>query len=342
MTRPLVSFLTALFTAAMPCVGTTAAQDAATPPTLASRLRGAWSIPERGQQLRFDGARCVVAHGAQQTVFAVEYVEPDTVIRRQLGADRPAQRDTVTFDGDAVQLGAVRLERLARPDAPVPAALSLEPMPLGTRTPEAEELVGITADLMARREKEQAIRQELMDLEAKKRAEDPTFQAFASPEGQRIVGRMIAIDRDNTERVRELLADVGWIDAARFGDDASQAAWLIVQHCGNVPMMKAVLPELLAAFENGDRAAGPRYALTYDRLTLQLGGEQRYGSQLGAGPDGGLAISRLEDPANVDARRAAIGLGTLAEYAKRAAGPGQAVAMPDGYVPGGSAADRDR
>jgi len=63
-----------------------------------------------------------------------------------------------------------------------------------------------------------------------------------------------------------------------------------------------------------DASAGD-LAYLVDRVRVAKGQPQVYGTQLGAGPDGEL-IPRtpIEDEANVDARRAAAGLGTLEEY----------------------------
>ena len=59
---------------------------------------------------------------------------------------------------------------------------------------------------------------------------------------------------------------------------------------------------------------GQEFALLYDRLALGLGGLQRYGSQLGRTPEAGLFVSPLEDPDNVDARRAELGMIPLVQY----------------------------
>ena len=44
---------------------------------------------------------------------------------------------------------------------------------------------------------------------------------------------------------------------------------------------------------------------------------QRYGSQLMDGPGGELVVAPMEAPEEVDERRAALGLETLAEYLSR-------------------------
>jgi hypothetical protein len=50
-----------------------------------------------------------------------------------------------------------------------------------------------------------------------------------------------------------------------------------------------------------------------DRILVAEGKPQRYGTQFHT-VDGKLVPRPIEDEANVDARRAAVGLGTMAEY----------------------------
>jgi hypothetical protein len=122
---------------------------------------------------------------------------------------------------------------------------------------------------------------------------------------------MLVVDRDNTARLRTLVLEVGWIAPDRFGETTAREAWLIVQHSGDLPLM-------LAALEGLDRERqGSSYALLFDRIQTTLGRPQRFGSQLTAGPDGQLALSPIEDPDNVDARRAAVGLEPLSAYLSR-------------------------
>ena len=54
------------------------------------------------------------------------------------------------------------------------------------------------------------------------------------------------VDADNTAWLREQMRELGWIDASRFGPDASFAAFLIVQHSQDLPLMLAALPEIEA------------------------------------------------------------------------------------------------
>jgi hypothetical protein len=68
------------------------------------------------------------------------------------------------------------------------------------------------------------------------------------------------------------------------------------------------------AVKNG-KAAGSSLALLEDRVALGQGKRQIYGSQISRDPETQeYYISPLEDPDNVDKRRAEVGLGPLSEY----------------------------
>ena len=59
---------------------------------------------------------------------------------------------------------------------------------------------------------------------------------------------------------------------------------------------------------------GQNFALLYDRLQLNLGENQRYGSQVGRDEKGEMVVLPLEDRAKVDQFRRELGMGPLAQY----------------------------
>ncbi|MGM9828020.1 MAG: DUF6624 domain-containing protein [Muribaculaceae bacterium] len=75
-----------------------------------------------------------------------------------------------------------------------------------------------------------------------------------------------------------------------------------------------VLP-IINAFEKG-KLRGEFVAFMQDRIACRSGKPQMYGSQ-GSYNDSGVFIpAEIEDPENVDARRAKMGMCTLQEYIK--------------------------
>ncbi len=157
---------------------------------------------------------------------------------------------------------------------------------------------------------------EIVDELARRRVTDQRVRqpgAYDTPEG---IAEMHRVDTDNTAWIRATITDVGWIDAARFGRQASSTAFLIVQHSGDLELMVTALP-LIEADVKAGLSDGGGFALLHDRLALRLGGKQRYGSQLGSSRgDDTLYISPLEDRESVDELRATMGMQPLADYLK--------------------------
>lgn len=116
------------------------------------------------------------------------------------------------------------------------------------------------------------------------------------------------------EELLTMIPPEGWFRKSVYGEQAAGAAFLIVQHSGLEHWRRFVpiLEPLVAAGE----VDGEEYGLMYDRLAMNEGRPQRYGTQMTC-KAGKWVIDRdnLEDPENADARRAAMGFGwTLAEY----------------------------
>jgi len=119
------------------------------------------------------------------------------------------------------------------------------------------------------------------------------------------------IDRANQQALLAMLPPEGWFTISRYGKDASNAAFLIIQHAGP-DLQRRFLPVLEPLAARGEVAGGD-YALMFDRLALSEGRKQRYGTQIRC-EAGRLTPSPIEDAQLVDSRRAAVGLGPYADY----------------------------
>lgn len=178
-----------------------------------------------------------------------------------------------------------------------PEAFDLQPLSLGggKRPLAPERVAAIQTELSQRRNRDQEVRE----------------GGLGSQPSEEDGKRMADVDTDNTAYLIELVADIGWIDSARFSPSAASAAFLIVQHSGHLPLMLAALPQIEKDIEATGQ--GDAYALLYDRIQLSLARKQRYGSQIGFGPEG-MFVGPLEDPEHVDERREKLGMQPLAEY----------------------------
>jgi hypothetical protein len=119
-----------------------------------------------------------------------------------------------------------------------------------------------------------------------------------------------AIDVANMKRLAQIIDTYGW-PGLRFAGAASQTAFLVLQHADPATQRK-YLPLLRDAVKRSD-AMGGHLAMLEDRLLVDEGKPQVYGSQLAANP---LRFEPIEDEAHVDERRRSVGLEPLAEYAR--------------------------
>lgn len=120
-------------------------------------------------------------------------------------------------------------------------------------------------------------------------------------------------DQDRTDRLKEIVAEHGWPTISLVGEDGEDAAWAIAQHSDLDPEFQTMAVELIReAVERGEASPGNLAYLT-DRVAAGRGEPQTYGTQVGCGPDG-PEPAPITDEAQVDARRAEVGLPPLADY----------------------------
>jgi hypothetical protein len=145
----------------------------------------------------------------------------------------------------------------------------------------------------------------------------PSLSADEQRELMRHIGPdSVIIDVDDTAYVKTILPPDGWFRNSRDGEGVGHNAWLIVQHSPDRAFQKQVLAAMEPLVKQGE-AAGPDYALLYDRTEMFEGRPQRYGSQ-GICKDGKVVIAPLEDAVHVDDLRHAIGLTeSFADYQVR-------------------------
>jgi hypothetical protein len=116
-------------------------------------------------------------------------------------------------------------------------------------------------------------------------------------------------------RLAEIFDEHGWPGWQLVGEDGSTAAWLIVQHADlDVEFQRRGLALLEDAVAASDASPGD-LAYLVDRVRVADGQPQVYGTQWTPDAAGEWQPrTPIEDGANVDARRAEAGLGTIAEY----------------------------
>jgi len=117
----------------------------------------------------------------------------------------------------------------------------------------------------------------------------------------------IQVSGENTAYLRSLVLEVGWIDVERFGYPTAVAAFLIVQHSLDLPLMLGAIPEI-------EKSTGPLglggadYPLLVDRTRLLQGERQIYGTQVGHRADGKPFVLPIEDRQGLDRIRGILGM----------------------------------
>jgi hypothetical protein len=136
---------------------------------------------------------------------------------------------------------------------------------------------------------------------------------FKSQQVQSLWQTILEKDSVNLIKVEKILNERGWLGADVVGDKGNLTLFLVIQH-SNLKTQEKYLPMMREAVKNG-KAIGSELALLADRVAIGEGRRQVYGSQVGIDEKTGeYYVLPLDDPDNVDARRAAVGLGPLKDY----------------------------
>lgn len=122
------------------------------------------------------------------------------------------------------------------------------------------------------------------------------------------------IDRTLTVQLRQIVALKGWPTISLVGIDASGAAMLILIHSPDHAWQRSLLPEL-ELMAKANKIEGSGIALVIDKDLVASGKLQRYGSQFNITGDK-MAMYAVEDPANLDQRRAEMMLPPMDAYKK--------------------------
>lgn len=208
-----------------------------------------------------------------------------------------------------------------------------EPAPL---SPEAQALIAPVAEAVAAEEARQAAlppatsdrerleRMGMLDQVGRRAVNPIDLSVLSEAERQAATSAMwtplMALDERLMAELLTMVPPEGWFLKSVYGDRAANAAFLIVQHSG-LEHWRRFVPILEPLVATGE-INGSQYGLMYDRLAINEGRLQRYGTQVTC-KAGKFVVDwdNIEDPANADARRAALGFhGTLAEYEQVFAG----------------------
>ena len=122
-------------------------------------------------------------------------------------------------------------------------------------------------------------------------------------------------DLQNTIWLEKIIEQQGLPGITDAGDDGTQALFLLIQHSPKLEFQKRCLA-LMEALVNQNEFTAIHLAYLTDRILVQDGKPQRYGTQ-GRSQDNGKIIPwQIEDEEHVNERRQALGLEPIEEYFK--------------------------
>lgn len=123
------------------------------------------------------------------------------------------------------------------------------------------------------------------------------------------------LDRKNTEKMKEIVVEIGWPSVSKVGQEASSDAWLLVQHADHDVEFQLRCLSLMKELPAGE-VSTQNIAFLTDRVRVNKGQPQVYGTQFKQ-INGEHVPKDIEDIDNVDKRRESMGLDTLAQNIER-------------------------
>lgn len=122
---------------------------------------------------------------------------------------------------------------------------------------------------------------------------------------------MKVIHDSNAEELNRIIDVIGFPTAEKLGEEASNAAWLIIQHSiGQPDFMKKCAALMEIEVENG-QVDKVNFAYLTDRVAVFEGNSQLYGTQFDWNENGEMSPVKIDNYEKVNERRKAIGLNSL-------------------------------
>ncbi len=117
----------------------------------------------------------------------------------------------------------------------------------------------------------------------------------------------------NAEKLNEIIDEIGFPTIEKVGIEASESAWLIIQHSISKPEFMKKCLKLLENVALENKVYEKNLAGFSDRINVLEGKPQLYGTQFDWDKNGELSPNEYDDLLKVNFRRLKIGLNTLEE-----------------------------
>lgn len=128
---------------------------------------------------------------------------------------------------------------------------------------------------------------------------------------------MKELHKSNTKILSDIIDKIGYPTTIKVGEEASEAAWLVIQHSIGQPEFMKKCMNLLEVAASENEANTKNLAYLTDRIAVFEGKPQLYGTQFDWDENGNLSPNIFDDLTKVNERRKSIGLNTLEEQTKK-------------------------
>jgi len=120
------------------------------------------------------------------------------------------------------------------------------------------------------------------------------------------------LDFENTKRMKDIIKQIGWPTVSKVGAEVCVMTSLLVRHADHDVSFQKECLALMKAQSEGE-VSREEIAFLEDRVRVNEGKPQLYGTQfMGEGEN--FIPRPIEDPDNVDRRRASMGMESMALY----------------------------
>lgn len=124
------------------------------------------------------------------------------------------------------------------------------------------------------------------------------------------------IIHSNFSAIKSIADIYGFPGYDLVGKESSENYWMLVQHSDfDVPFQKRAL-KLMKIQVDKKNASGQHYAFLIDRININEGKQQIYGTQVNMG-ENGTNIKPCTDTTNLDKRRLSVELTPIKDYLKK-------------------------
>jgi len=165
----------------------------------------------------------------------------------------------------------------------------------------------ITQALLDMRQKEQALQAKIDEATDKFGDEQALFELDEQQQKMNV---------EHMTKLEDLMSSADWISSKKYGKTACEQALSIMKNASG-ERLEPHLDVILKAAENGE-ANPAQVAYVHDKVLMYQGKKQLYGTQIAFNEKKGINdVYPIQDEANVDKRRAEVGLEPLANALKK-------------------------